>query len=156
MNSDLQPIQEKIQRLIGQRPWEVKLGWGSFITLEFGKQIEVEGIRGVTYIHGEWHLWVQMSAWRLETKAEVITASEDSREGMSRGIKQLEGTKLLLIKLRPPALETILMFEGGLILRLFPIYSEELTMDDWALFCPDGYVLTVGSGQWSYHLSSEP
>src|SRR5258708_34384741 len=117
---DLQPIYEKLQPLIGQRPWEVWLGWGSFITLEFGNKIEAAGS---PHIHGEWSLWVQMSAWRLETKTDIITASEDSRPGMIESIKRLEGTTLVSIKLQPPSLETTFTFEGEVVLHLFPLPS---------------------------------
>ncbi|SRR5258706_11155722 len=155
MNTDLNQFYIKVKPLIGQCSWEVWLGSGSFITLEFGKKIEA-GKSPYTYTRGEWCLWVQMSAWRLETKSDIITASEDTREGMSSGIKRLKGMTLCSIKLQPPSLETVLTFEDGFILRLFPIYSGALTFDDWTLFCTDGYVLSVGCGQWRYSPSNEP
>ena len=42
-------FRQAVSGLIGKAPWEVRLGWGSFLTLEFGaSRLEAanQGVRG--------------------------------------------------------------------------------------------------------------
>lgn len=140
-------IQKKISSLIGKKAWNVSLGEGSFITIEFGKPCL--SAENATKIHGEWHLWIYCCAWRLEQENEVIAASEDPRSKLEEAIKKLEGLRIQSIDLFSPAFDTLLTFEQQTFLRLFPIYSEEY--EHWMLFTPDENVLTIGPGtDWSY------
>ncbi len=144
-------IETIVAPLIGMKPWSVRLGIGSLLNFEFGKELKDEG-----YIHatGEWHLWVYMCAWRLQTAHDVLVGSEDFRDLIQYEIQRLEGKTLESIKLSWPALETEILFETGLLLRLFPIYTSD--HDHWMLFTPDRKVLTIGPGNtWSYERSDD-
>ena len=145
-------IEAIVAPLLGMKPWSVRLGIGSMLNFEFGKELKDQGFNHPT---GEWHLWVYMSAWRLQTAHDVIVASEDSREFIEDEIKCLEGKILENVKISMPALETEFMFETGLVLRLFPIYTQERKhCDHWMLFTPDDMVLAIGPGNtWSYERS---
>jgi hypothetical protein len=147
---DIHVIEEKLKPLLGKKAWGVALGVGSFITLEFGRPLAPYATKqGREVIHGEWHLWVYDCAWRLETADGVLVASEDDRNEIEEAIKSLEGAALKLVELFPPALDTLLKFDNGLTLRLFPIYSNDA--DHWMLFTPEKKVLTIGPGtDWSY------
>jgi hypothetical protein len=151
MNTDIALIHEKIKPLVGQKPWEVKLGWGSFITFEFGEKLPDEG----GHIHGEWHLWVRHCAWRIETEDMVLAASQDNRDNLAVAVKVMKNASVLSIEVLAPALETIIQFEDSLYLRLFPMHTEKF--DSWQLFTPDRNVLTICPGsQWSYQSADEP
>lgn len=145
--TDIREIQAKINPLLGQQAWGAALGVGSFITLEFGASRPPVNERGST--HGEWHLWVYCCAWRLEGSGEVLAASEDARPQLEAAIQHLNGLAIRTVEVQPPALETTITFDGGIVLRLFPIFTEGF--EHWMLYTPDGNVLTIGPGTtWSY------
>jgi hypothetical protein len=138
-------IEEIVRPVFGRPAWHVRLGYGSFITMNFGEPTAENPE------HGDWYLWVAMAAWRLESDTEVIVASEYPRRFIRWGIRILEGRCLDGVTVRTPSLETTLRF-GDLRLCLFPVYPEEPKgMGDWMLWTPGDLVLTVGEGsRWSY------
>jgi hypothetical protein len=78
-----------------------------------------------------------------------LAASEDDRTKLETVLKRLENLALLSIDLSLPGLDTVVTFEQEVVLRLFPIFSEEF--EHWLLYTPDGRVLTIGPGMnWSY------
>ncbi len=148
MNID--KIKSKFNSLLGQKAWNVSLGVGSFLTLEFGKPLPEK--HGTVY--GEWHLWVYCCAWRLEEAGKVLVASEDERSKIQSAIMRLEGLTLQFLEIQPPIWDTVFTFENEFILKLFSVHSEEY--EHWMLFAPDGNVLTLGPGsEWSYESSTD-
>jgi len=144
---DLSEIEGKISSLLGKQAWGAQLGVGSFITIEFGDSQPPSSMGEPP--HGAWHLWVYCCAWRLETQEEVVAASEDPRPKLEVAVQRLNDRTLRAVEVQRPALETTFIFEDGLILRLFPIFSEDF--EHWMLYDPTGNVLTVGPGtEWSY------
>ena len=106
------------------------------------------------FVHGEWHLWVYCCAWRLQGAERVIASCEDTRQQMERGVAVLEGRPLRSWRVSAPATDTVVTFDGGVELLLFPIYTEEV--DHWRLWTPGGRVLTAGPGSsWSYRPGDE-
>lgn len=144
---DDQEIQNIFRPLIGQKPWRVELGIGSFVTLEFGNVIYDDKVPGRP--HGEWHLWVMYCAWCLQRGEKFVAASEDSRSELHNAVKCIENLELHAIDLILPVFETVLTFDKDTTLRLFPIYSSEY--EHWSLYTPDGNVLHIGpAAEWSY------
>ena len=148
LQKKIKEIQAKIHGLLGQRAWEVALGVGSFVTMEFGQPVPLTKTNGS--IHGEWHLWLYGCGWRLEQGESVIIASEDNRSKIEVAIQRLEGRVLQSFELLTPALDAVLTFEDDIVLRLFSLYTEE--MDSWILFTPDKVVTVGPAGQWSYEV----
>lgn len=145
--NDLQEIQKIIAPLLGEKAWGVALGVGSFVTMEFGQPVPPQ--KPGDKQHGEWHLWIYCCAWRLEAENAVLAASEDDRTKLETVLKRLENLELLAIDLSLPGLDTLVTFDQEVVLRLFPIFSEEF--EHWLLYTPDGRVLTIGPGMnWSY------
>jgi hypothetical protein len=139
---DLAGARRRIGPLLGQRAWNVRRGIGSFVTIEFGRPLPPDA-RGT--VHGEYHLWIMMAAWRLETTDQVIVGSED--QGLDQALARLEGRPLTDVLIRPPALETRFDF-AGLRLETFPIYRRdpgEGEYEHWMLWLGDGDVLVAGS-----------
>lgn len=150
-DTDIQHIQEKIMPLIGKSAWNVMLGEGSFITIEFGLPIPAKRPRGRP--HGEWHLWIYCCGWYISRSSHMLIASEDEREKIENQIQIVNGLTLMYIDIRAPAFETTLKFSEDVNIHLFPVFSEQY--EHWMLYTPDGHVLTIGPGtSWSYTLSS--
>ena len=133
-------IRPTVDRLEGKRAWGVSLGFGSFITLEFGSRVRTLGGR----IHGEWHLWIYDCAWRIEKAGKVMAASEDDRSLLRRTVMILNRRKLTNVKMGQPMSDTVFAFEGGVTLKTFGVYSRDA--EHWMLFTPGGKVLTIGPG----------
>jgi hypothetical protein len=118
-----------IAPLLGQRAWGATLGVGSFITAEFGE------VAPTTKAHRREH--------------------GDPRPKLRASVESLNGLALMSIEVLSAALDTAFTFEGDLVLRLFPIYSEE--HEHWKLFTPDGNVLILGpDATWSYQSADRP
>jgi hypothetical protein len=157
---DVQAIGEIVQPLLGSAAWNAGIGHGSFLTIEFGAAQEAGRRRdGKAFVHGEWHLWVYLSAWRVETATAVLGASEDSRDRMMAAATALNGRPLVAVELSHPSLDTSFCFEGDHLLRVFPIYTspDEADAEHWMLFTPGHMVLNVGpASRWSYRRSDLP
>jgi hypothetical protein len=150
---EISKIQQKIATLIGLKAWGVSLGTGSFITLEFGDALSPDKDTGRQ--HGEWHLWIYCSTWRLEKENVILAGSEDSRLILDDAIKQLEGVVLRSVNIAAPAFDTVFEFEESMRLCVFPVSFHD-DAEHWMLYTPDGSVLTLGPGiSWSYKKPSE-
>jgi hypothetical protein len=128
--------------LLGKAPWNVQLGIGSFLTLEFGPP-ETESFRGKTKVHGQWHLWLQDCAWRIEKDNRINAASGDDHQQLSLAITKLQFGSLEKAEVND-FLDISLNFAGGLRLRTFTADSSE--NEQWELFKPDGMVLVAHAG----------
>ncbi|MFJ8435948.1 hypothetical protein ACIQ9P_32070 [Kitasatospora sp. NPDC094019] len=141
---DLAGARRRIDPLLGQRAWNVRRGIGSYVSIEFGHPLPADG-RG--NVHGHYHLWIMMAAWRLETADQVIVGSEDPDQDIDQALARLEGRRLTEVLIRPPALETRFDF-AGLRLETFPIFRhdpQEGEYDHWLLRIGDGDALVAGS-----------
>jgi hypothetical protein len=92
----------------------VRVGYASFLTLEFGEPVwEKLGNSDEEYAHGEWHLWIQHALWRLEHGGAVVAASDDDRSSLERAVGVLEGRTLADVRVEPATLDTAFVFDGG-------------------------------------------
>jgi len=82
--AEVRVIDDKIESVIGEKAWGVRLGVGSLVTLEFGKLMPSNP---GGYVHGEWHLWIRYCAWRLERLNEVISGSDDERDDLANAVQ---------------------------------------------------------------------
>jgi len=146
-NSDITSIQGIVAPIFGKVAWNVKLGHGKFITLNFGQTLpaDEEG-----RVFGEWYLWVRYCEWRIESETEVIVASHDKI--LDSELKILEALSVERVHIQKPSLETIIVFSGSIRLILFPEYSStENELDHWMLFAPGQKVLIIGpESTWLY------
>jgi len=131
------------QGLIGLVPWGVKLGHGSFLTLEFGKEITQE-FRGKSHKHGEWHLWLRSCTWRIQKQGRILIASGDDREAIEQAISRLELGAVAKAVVDNQTLDMRLEFAENTHLLAF--VSHRYTDEQWELFKPDGRVLTANAG----------
>lgn len=150
VNQFVAPI---VAPVIGQTAWGATLGVGSFLTAEFGKAVPAQKPRGRE--HGEWHLWITYAAWRIEQAGNTLAASEDERSRLTTAVEHLNGLAIRSIEVVSPALDTLFTFDQDIVIRVFPVYSEQY--EHWQLFVPNGNVLTIGPGAGrSYQSASLP
>jgi hypothetical protein len=137
--------QARLDAAVGRTAWGATLGTGSFLTVEFGDRVEQPPGKA----HGEFHLWVYQSAWRIEMPGAVLGSSEDPRESLAASVRYLDGRALTAITVEAPSLSATFSFTDGLTLRTFSVVTADA--DHWMFFVPGGDVLTAGPGpSWSW------
>ncbi|HEU4326413.1 MAG TPA: hypothetical protein VFS21_24950 [Roseiflexaceae bacterium] len=146
-DADINQISAIIEPLIGQKAWNVALGVGSFVTIDFGNVVPSKRPGGRSY--GEWYLWMYCCAWYMSKDDDIVVGSEDERETISAHIHIVSGLELVKVTIKPPAFEATFNFADGVALHLFPVFSTEY--EHWMLYTPHNNVLTLGPGStWSY------
>lgn len=140
----LAEVEAKLALATGKTAWGTTLGVGSFLTVEFGDRVEQEKGK----VHGEFHLWVYCSAWRIETSSQIVASSEDPREVLEPVVSYLDGRTLSSIQLDLPSMSSTFAFSDDMRLRTFSIFSKDF--DHWMFYLPGGEVFTAGPGStWS-------
>lgn len=130
----------------GLRTWGTKLGHGSFLTLELGEPTPADPT------HGAYHLWVYLTAWRIDGDT-MLAASEDDRATLAERVRVLDERTLTGVEVDPVSLSARFIFSGGLTLSTFSIYTGE--DEHWMLWRPDRMVLTAGPGNtWTLEPAS--
>lgn len=148
--TDIQQIQAKIKPVLGKKVWHAMIGAGCAIIIDLGKQMPPKPPLNEPV--GEWHIFIDGAAWRMDKDSTILVASEDPQPKLKQAIQRLEGHSLQSVDLFLPALETTFHFEDNFTLHLFPIFTEE--RNGWVLFMPDDYELVIGpAGNWSYQKS---
>jgi len=151
MRSGVDPV-ELVGRLIGQAPWGVRLGVGSFLTMEFGRPETNVGDRTT---HGEFHLWFYMCSWRIEMGERIIAGSEDERPAIEAVLKNLVLSSVEKIELVGPSLDLAIQFGPATRVLTFSTSSAR-NQEQWMLLTPDGNCLTVyGDGSYEFTPSNE-
>lgn len=144
---------ELLSQVVGKRITRSKLGYGSFITIDWGKDIieEFKTKDGIEkQIFGEWHLWVYMCAWRLEQNGDPIIGSGDERNAIQPKIPLLISKELLQVQVINNSFDLIFDFEKGYRLLLFSFEIED--SEQWLFFTPNEKVFTAGPGtNWKYN-----
>ena len=157
MNSGTELASTLFQNLLEIKPTRVKLGHGSFITMDFGRDIsEVYNTRSgpKTRYFGEWRFWIYMCAWRIDKERVPVVGCEDSREKIEASLSELSIRTLKKVEILNNAFDAKFIFEGDMELYLFSFYTEE--KKQWMLFTPENKTFSAGPGsQWSYHDSDK-
>jgi hypothetical protein len=141
----LDEVKARFATAIGKAAWGTAMGEGSFLTVEIGDAVEQVGRK----MHGEFHLWIYCSAWRIETPLEVLASSEDDRDTLKSRVGLLDGRSLDGIEIEQPSLSATFRFSGDVRLRTFSIFTHDV--EHWLFYLPDGAVFTAGpSSRWSW------
>ncbi|MGL4348019.1 MAG: hypothetical protein ACRCSV_00970 [Chlamydiales bacterium] len=145
--------QQLFSQIIGMKITRSKLGYGSFITIDWGKDIieELKTKDGIEkQIFCEWHLWVYMCTWRLEKNNDPIIGAGDERDVIESKIPLLIGKKLLQAEVLNNSFDVILNFDKGYRLLLFSFELED--SEQWLFFTSNRKVFTAGPGaNWKYN-----
>lgn len=159
--ADMQAIQDVIAPVIGREAWEVHAGYGARLTINFGEGTTehrtTRSGRHWSFTQGEWHIWTTSSVWRLENASGVLAAYEDPAPIRDQALARLNGCRLLSVEISPISADTVFIFTGGLVLRLFSVYMDPAGDNEhWMLFTPANKVLVIGpSARWAYTNSNE-
>lgn len=138
MSDGLEYGKKLFSELLGEKTRNVKLGHGSFITIDFGKDVEHKGI-----IKGEWRLWIIFATWRLEKNHESIVTSNDDRNEIKTKIAILENKQLLKATILNNVFDLMLEFESDL--QLLTTSSGKSDYDkQWMLFTPKNEIFRAG------------
>ena len=146
MNMELnKEIQELFRPLLGQKAWGAKVGWGSFVTIEFGsKRLQHH------HYHGDWHLWLYQCDWTLRSQTHEMANSESKKGLMQTAIDNLNDRQLLETFFDQQHGATEFLFEGNLRLRCQPYTDAEPTEECWMLFMPDKQVANLSQEGLKY------
>jgi len=130
--------------LIGQKPWQVGLGYGSFLTMEFGKRTRDSWVtRGERFsaVHGEWHLWLYQCDWKLMKHRKPVVSSDDKRDCIGPALAILKGRALESVHIYDNNFDTDFIFAGGFTLRSTGYSDEAPDEERWLLYMPHHKVL---------------
>jgi len=150
MKSDLKTA---IKHLIGKKCWAVSggKGTGSMFKVALGKKVKREFplkkfplknkhlSKHLRYFDGEFRLFVQCCAWRLQKKNKVICSSTETQETIGFEIKKLVGHRISQINLLNSALDLSVEFDKMYTLTLFCDQTyEPKPLTNYTVFCPEG------------------
>lgn len=141
---DKQEVVNYLKNLINQKVTRAKPGYGSFFTLDFGKDITVLTKKGSSWIRGEWSIWVYMAFWEFKKGNAVVLHSESKREEIAQFIKSLEENVLLNFEIISKKFDLVINFKNDIKLSI-TANSEEEDNKQWFLFTPHGSI-TAGPG----------
>jgi hypothetical protein len=151
----------------GKPCWNVKPGYGSFLTFEFGKPhlqirapvVASEGSsrrvrellsRRNVFVHGEWHLRIYCCAWEVSSNGKHI-ANGSTRLGVKRGAKFLDGQKLVSFSVEPRKVRCTFEFDLGVL----KTEAYDKTGEQWVLYTPDHRALTLRADQRYQYMHSD-
>ena len=164
------PVQHAFAPVYGKPCWKAQKGYSSFLTFEVGEpRLEIGEPRESLYVtprgqrwkiprrriflHGEWHLWIYRCAWSISLNGKQLAHSESSDVGITRAVAVLDGEALTRVAVSADA-RTEFDFDLGGVLQTWP---DDADGEQWMLFEPSGYVLTMrADGRYSHHPRSQP
>lgn len=150
---DLEPLQEIINRAIGQVCWRANLSYGDELSLHMGKRLPYAQKSMSGKEKGEWILGTRATAWSLECAGAIIATSDEEAASLKPKIQALEQARIAALETSYSELGLAIMFDNGCKLTLFPKPEEDTRLPYWEWFAPSRMLLKVGPGAvWSYEL----
>lgn len=136
-------------QIVQMKPTRVKLGFGSFVTIDFGRDIpeEIKTRQGTKiHYHGEWHIWIYQCTWQVDQNGMTLVHSESPKLAIESVFFNLANKKFTLFCLLNDFFDAELKFED-MTLRLLHTKDGE----QWMLFTPENKTFVAGPGsQWDY------
>jgi hypothetical protein len=169
-------IDSVFQPVIGKICWNVKNGFGSSLTFEFGephfevvreprvtKSKRPRGIRHaarrIVAIHGDWFLWIWDCDWRFYRNKVFVGDSESKKKDLKQIAFDLEGQALLSVKVNGEGISVFEFDLGGRLETLpYSEANEESKPDEqWLFYQPSGMVFTLRSdGKYNNSMGNQP
>ncbi len=131
-------IEALFRPLIGKKAWGASVGWGSFVTVEFGRKRLYH-----RHYHGDWHLWLYQCEWSLNSNGRCLAHSESKKRVMQLAIDNLNGAKLTDFSFDSQRAATEFVFDNHLGLRCKPYADAAADEEYWMLFTPDRQVASL-------------
>lgn len=147
--------------LSGLPCWDVRCGYGSFVTFNFGQpHLDVREPspksksshfhrRRVT-VCGDHDLWIEQCEWRITEGEEEIAESESDRATMSVAFARLDGQYLKEVHVDPINGVCCFRFEYDMSfnMRRYPEFDPEDAV--WHLYSPGSVISYIASGRIEY------
>lgn len=157
------PIDAFVGQIVGLPAWNVKQGYGSFLTLDFGqprlvvheRQTTDGGLSRDAYVKGAWHLWIYCCRWRVFQNRKELARCEDTREAIDRATSTLDGQKLLSLSVDPAGGRSTFTFDLGGIIDTWP-YGDDPTQEQWIILSSSEAFVFRANGSYSRHPSNTP
>lgn len=158
------------RELYGELCWNVKPGYGSFFTLEFGKpHLDVREptvasrdasrkvrrllARRSVFVHGEWHLRIDSCAWEALSNGRHV-GNGSTKRSMRRAADLLDGQKLIQFSFFSKNVQCIFEFDLGATLRTVPYDRKG---EQGVLLTPEQKALTLrADGRYQYMRADLP
>ena len=166
-------IDDIFQPIYGKPCWQVEQGYASFLTFEFGEpyleiteprepskeaseKLRKRWARRNVFVHGQWHLWIYISDWRLFHQGQELAHSESTRKVIRKALLELDGQKLTSVTVNK-SYGSIFEFDLGGRLEVLPMDEFEKTAELWLLYEPSGDVFTLrADGKYSHMPGDTP
>ncbi len=133
-------IDDVFKPLIGKPCWQVKQGYGSFLTFEFGEprlhiqepresskqtseKLRKRRARRSIFIHGDWHLWIYLCNWRIFLENEELANGSSTRKIIKNALLEIDGQALTSITITKSYV-CLFEFDLGGKLEIIPNYDE--------------------------------
>lgn len=131
--------------VVGQRPWRVALGYGTFATFDFGDEVRGRGTSG--RMTGSIHLWVQMSSWRVRCGGTLLAGSSDDAGVMAAVLESRQDVEVTDAQIDGLTLDVSLTFADSVS---FDTFRSAHKADSWSLHTRGRGVLFTdgGSSLW--------
>jgi hypothetical protein len=159
----MHPIAEILEPVLGRPSWLVQLGYGTFITMEFGeprvhvsdpvlRKIRIDGAperarTRTSTVGGQWHLWVYCCQWSLLLGDIQLAHSESDDATMHRALHVQDGQALTAVNVEPAGGATHFTFDLGCSLLTCPdppgTGGDTEPAVQWYLYERSGPVLAV-------------
>ena len=131
-------IEALFHPLIGQKAWGASIGYGSFVTIEFGRRHRFDH-----HDHGEWHLWLYQCDWELHSGKRLLAHSESKKHFMELAIDNLNERNLTGMSFDSRLMRTVFTFDNDLHLACKPYPDADPDEEYWMLFLPDQQVVSL-------------
>jgi len=163
-------LQQVCKNLYGKPSWNVRRGYGSSITFEFGKP-KLEVLKKVfepskksgrkyphryAHVHGEWHLWIFCCDWIVQQEGRKVGDSTSEKK-IDQGCSVLGGQYLTKVVVNQKNWQTDFHFDLGGRLKTKPYKNEDEPLEMWSLRCPDGRWFELrADGKFSHQSGKTP
>jgi hypothetical protein len=144
-DSDLEQLRQKINPILGQLCWQIRLSYGGELCLEIGQKISCHSPLLQDEFKGEWQFGTRCTNWQLIHGNQLLATSDLESEDILLHLKAIEGTKITRLDIYYSDLVLIIGFDNGYQLKVIPDLTDTEYQDIacWELFTPHHRVLEV-------------
>jgi hypothetical protein len=159
----METIAAVFKNLHGIPSWNVHRGYGTFLTMEFGKphleirepieskasskRVRDHFARRMVTVRGDWHLWIYCCRWKVFEESRLVGDCTSNRR-IDRAAHLLDGQALVNVESTSRGTRWVFTFDLGARLETRP-YNR--ISEQWLLYEPKGKCLCVSAnGRFSY------
>jgi hypothetical protein len=163
-------IAKTFQDLYGQPCWGLDHGQYNNLSMSFGKPslhiqephatkskseiVRKLAAKRIVRPRGQWRLWLTCCYWRLSSEEKQAATGSSSVRRIECAMAQLNGQKLISVRVEPATGATRFSFDLGGVLNCRR-FEKNSNLELWILYKPSGYCLSIhGNGTFSHQRGS--